>query len=258
MRGLCICFLFVLLTGCEKATTSSEALSAAPSPSVSPQKLPGASNLEAVAAKFDVCGLLKTEEIQAIVGSTIIQSNGSGQSNGRFRISQCVYLASQSDRSVSLVVTQADPLAPQKGSPKDFWRERFGHYREEKNEKEERERERRRAAASSNRRLGRRSVLDGRFSVCLTKRCLSAAEHGWFSLRRDKALAGKSTRCACAQAPVARNSENDAFVMINIDPDAPTYCVVIESTQKPRPPIRWRVSLNPNLKCSYEKKFLFH
>ena len=132
----CLCLLLVSLPSCEKATTSSKPSSPAPSPSVSRQKLLDAIGFEAGAAKFDVCGLIRSEEVRAIVGSTITRSNGSARSNGRFRISQCIYLASQPDQSISLVVTQTDPFAPQKGSPRDFWRERFGRYREQENKQE--------------------------------------------------------------------------------------------------------------------------
>jgi hypothetical protein len=81
--------------------------------------------------------LLKQEEIKAITGSLIEQSNNSERSNGSFRISQCVYIAHQANQSISLVVTLADPAAKQKKSPREFWRERFGRFREEKEGKDE-------------------------------------------------------------------------------------------------------------------------
>ncbi len=144
----CLCSLLLSLTDCEKASVSSKTSPPAPSPSVSRQKLSGAPGFETGPARFDVCGLLRKEEIQAIAGSAITQSNGSGRSNGGLRISQCVYIPSQPSQSVSLVVTQTESSANQKRTAKEFWLERFGRYqehkegkREEAEEKEEEERE---------------------------------------------------------------------------------------------------------------------
>ena len=132
-----LCFLLVLLADCEKAGVTSKPSPPAPSPSVSRQKLSGAPGFEAGPARFDVCRLLRKEEVQAIAGSTITQSSGSGRSNRGLRISQCIYLASQPSQSVSLVVTQTESSANQERTAKDFWQERFGRYQEHREGKRE-------------------------------------------------------------------------------------------------------------------------
>ena len=141
MRQLLVTFLMfcllVLYAGCKRRGQAITATSPDPQATLSPQRSALNRNYESGPARFDVCALLKREEIQEITGSSITETKGSGRSNGSFRISQCVYLASQPDQSVSLVVTQTDPSAPQKRKPKDFWREKFDRYQEEKEEKKE-------------------------------------------------------------------------------------------------------------------------
>jgi hypothetical protein len=93
--------------------------------------------------KFDVCGLIEKEEIEAIQGSPIKETKNSARSEGAFRVSQCFYTAAEFSRSVSLAVIQKDPDQPAKRSPKDFWRETFGRYiggeEERESDKEKRE-----------------------------------------------------------------------------------------------------------------------
>lgn len=134
----CICGLLALHAGCKR---SDQVIGSATSPKSdakfsTPSLAPGR-NYETGSAGFDVCTLLQRPEIQGITGSSIEQNKGSGRSDGSFQISQCVYVAQQADQSISLVVTRTDPAAKQKRSPRDFWRERFGRYREQEEEKEE-------------------------------------------------------------------------------------------------------------------------
>ncbi len=46
-------------------------------------------------------------------------------------------MADPANRSISLVVTQADSLDPRKRSPRDLWGDRFGRYRGESKENKE-------------------------------------------------------------------------------------------------------------------------
>src|SRR2546428_12975831 len=93
--------------------------------------------------KIDPCGLISTEEVQAIQGSPIKDVKPSEQSDGSFRIAQCFYNAEIFNKSVSLAVTQSDPASPKARNPKDFWKETFGRYegetKEEKGDEEKRE-----------------------------------------------------------------------------------------------------------------------
>ena len=96
-------------------------------------------------ANANACELLTKAEIQAIQGSAITETKASQHSEGSLRISQCYFAAEESNKSVSLVVTQADPDHPGSRTPKDFWKETFGRgsieEKEHAGDKEEKEHE---------------------------------------------------------------------------------------------------------------------
>jgi hypothetical protein len=148
-RLVCAFLLCGLLASCEKSKISSRSEPSGPSPEISPRQSSKTANFETGPASFDVCALLKIEEVQRVVAATITESSGSGRSDGSFRISQCVYVASQPNQSVSLVVTQADPVAKKKRKPADLWRERFGRYREQSEGKKEEAEEKKETQQSS-------------------------------------------------------------------------------------------------------------
>lgn len=106
-----LCSLLLVLTSCEKRGTTR--------------------------AISDACELITKEEVEAVQGSTVQEAMSSGQSDAGFRVSQCFYAAEESNRSVSLVVTQSDPDSRAKGSPKDYWKEIFGHGQEKEGLKDE-------------------------------------------------------------------------------------------------------------------------
>ena len=110
------CCLLLVLAGCKKRET--------------PQPVPKASE-KSNQVQIDVCGLLTKDEIEAIQGSPIKETKSSARSDTAFRVSQCFYTATEFSRSVSLAVMQRDPGRPATGSPKDFWKERFGRYSDE-------------------------------------------------------------------------------------------------------------------------------
>jgi hypothetical protein len=87
-------------------------------------------------AKFDVCGLITKEEIQAVMGSPINETKSSANSGQGFRTLQCFYATTEFSRSVSLAVTQSDSDSPVKRSVKEFWKETFGRYEGEQKETE--------------------------------------------------------------------------------------------------------------------------
>jgi len=111
-----VCCPLLVLAGCRKRET------AQPAPT---------SSQESNRAQIDVCGLLTKDEIEAIQGSPIKETKSSARSDTAFRVSQCFYTATEFSRSVSLAVMQRDPGRPATGSPKDFWKERFGRYSDE-------------------------------------------------------------------------------------------------------------------------------
>jgi hypothetical protein len=113
------CFLLVISPGCKKRET--------------PPPAPKASE-ESNHAQIDVCGLITSQEIEAIQGSPIKETKSSALSGTGFRVSQCFYTAAEFSKSVSLAVTQKDPDHQDKRGPKDFWEETFGRF--DKDEKE--------------------------------------------------------------------------------------------------------------------------
>jgi hypothetical protein len=123
-----LCLLLSALAGCEKHATTQ--------PSSKSPDARSPANDESGQAKFDVCGLIKNPEIEAVQGSPVTETKSSGHSDGGFRASQCFYAAT-ANKSVSLAVTQSDPDSSAKRSPKDFWKETFGHYTTEEKEREE-------------------------------------------------------------------------------------------------------------------------
>lgn len=80
--------------------------------------------------KIDACQLLTPEEVQAVQGSPILDTKSSEQSDAGLRVSQCFYATEESNRSVSLVLTQSDPDSRVKRNPKDYWYEVFGRGQE--------------------------------------------------------------------------------------------------------------------------------
>jgi hypothetical protein len=70
-------------------------------------------NQKSGVAKFDACGLLTKEEIEAIQGSPITDAKSSGHSGKGFLVSERYYATKDSSRSVSLTVTHKVTPTPQ-------------------------------------------------------------------------------------------------------------------------------------------------
>ncbi len=123
-----LCPLLLGFAGCEKAADKTSPRSQA---IASPTSAPSTHQ-----AKFDSCGLIKKEEIEAIQGSPVTDTKGTENSGKGFLVSQCYYSTKDSSRSVSLAVTQRDPGSSVKASPKDLWQKSFGRYDDETKEHE--------------------------------------------------------------------------------------------------------------------------
>ena len=76
----------------------------------------------------DACSLLSKEEVESVQQTQVKDAKSSERSDGTFRISQCVYTAAESGKSVNIDLIQPDPNEPGKRSPKDFWKEKFDPY----------------------------------------------------------------------------------------------------------------------------------
>jgi hypothetical protein len=105
-----LCSLLLTPAGCEKRATT-QSISAA--------------SQESGQAKFDACGLIEKEEIEAIQGSPIMETKSSARPEGDLRVSQCFYTAAEFSRSVNLAVFERDPEQRTKRSPIDVWKETF-------------------------------------------------------------------------------------------------------------------------------------
>ena len=77
-------------------------------------------------ANFDVCALLKSEEIQAVQGSAVKETKSGGQSSAGLHTAQCFYSAEPFNKSISLAVTTAAPGSPNKENVTAFWKKIFG------------------------------------------------------------------------------------------------------------------------------------
>ena len=116
-----LCSLLIASPACKKRET--------------PKPVPKTSH-QSNQVQLDSCGLLTSQEIEAIQGSPIKETKSSARADGGFRVSQCFYTATEFSKSVSLAVMQRDPGRPTTRSPKDFWKERFGRFSGEEKERD--------------------------------------------------------------------------------------------------------------------------
>lgn len=105
-------------------------------------KKAGSPQTQSSDAKFDACALLTREEIEAVQKSPVSNATGNSRSDGGLRISQCYFATAESNRSISLQVTQPDPAAKERKSGAEVWEQTFGRYESEKEGEKEKEKER--------------------------------------------------------------------------------------------------------------------
>lgn len=122
-----LCSLLIASPACKKRET--------------PKPVPKTSH-QSNQVQLDSCGLLTSQEIEAIQGSPIKETKSSARADGGFRVSQCFYTATEFSKSVSLAVMQGDSSRPAVTSPRDFWKERFGRFTGEEKEANKMETER--------------------------------------------------------------------------------------------------------------------
>jgi len=80
----------------------------------------------------DACSLLSKEEIESVQASPVNETKSSERSDDIFRVAQCFYTTAEFSKSVSLALVQKNPGQRNNRSPKDFWKEKFGPYGDEK------------------------------------------------------------------------------------------------------------------------------
>src|ERR1700726_2872771 len=92
--------------------------------------------ITSVAAKLNVCTMLTNDEIQAVQGSPVLSSTPSTDTGGTVQVSLCYFATAQSNKSVSLSVTQSKPGNQ---SVRDYWNQTFGRFRNEEKKEEDKE-----------------------------------------------------------------------------------------------------------------------
>ena len=88
------------------------------------------------------CGLLTSDDIEAVQGEGVKDAKGGVQTSGPLVIAQCFYMTPSFNKSVSLTLTQKNAASAEAGGPKEFWKQQFGGRaeREKRREAEERTR----------------------------------------------------------------------------------------------------------------------
>lgn len=123
----CLC---LTLTACSKPASQTQP--------TSPNSSSAAASAAQAGPDVDARTLLTQEEVAAVQGCAFTGVQGGGDSQGEFRVSQCVYIAAEPNKSVSLVLMGSKPAeAAGKGrTVKQFWRETFARFADGKKEKD--------------------------------------------------------------------------------------------------------------------------
>jgi hypothetical protein len=79
----------------------------------------------------DACSLITKEEVGSVQASPVTDTKSSERSDDLFRVAECFYTTTESNKSVNLAVVQQRADQQNKGSPKDFWKEKFDPYQNE-------------------------------------------------------------------------------------------------------------------------------
>jgi len=90
--------------------------------------LGGCRERRSVSVTHDACSLVSKEEVGAVQASPVNETKSSERSDDLFRVSQCFYATAESNKSVNLALVQERTDQENKRSPKDFWKEKFGSY----------------------------------------------------------------------------------------------------------------------------------
>jgi len=94
--------------------------------------LGGCGERRGATATHDACSLVSKEEVGSVQASPVTDTNSSERSEDVFRVSQCFYATAESSKSVNLALVQERTDQQNNRSPKDFWKEKFGPYENEK------------------------------------------------------------------------------------------------------------------------------
>jgi hypothetical protein len=96
-------------------------------------------NTQEPSKMIEVCSLLKKEEVEELQGSPVTDTKSSERAHDGVIASQCFYNAKEFSRSINLVLNHVDPRSQGGHSPRDVWKEMFGRFSEDEEEREEAE-----------------------------------------------------------------------------------------------------------------------
>jgi hypothetical protein len=80
---------------------------------------------DASSAKYDVCALLTSAEIEAVQGEPVKETKLSEQHPSSFLMSQCFFRTATFAKSVSLAMATPDPDEPSAHTPREYWKKQF-------------------------------------------------------------------------------------------------------------------------------------
>jgi hypothetical protein len=98
--------------------------------------LGGCGQRRGVSVKRDACSLVSKGEVESVQGAPVNDVKNSEHSDEFFRVAQCFYTTAEFSKSVSLAIVQKNPDQQNNRSPKDFWKEKFGPYSGNENERD--------------------------------------------------------------------------------------------------------------------------
>ena len=103
--------------------------------SPTPQQ-PAPTQQATVSSKAGACGLLTSEDIEAVQGEGVKDVKGSEQTGGPLAITQCFYVTPSYNKSVILTLTQRNAASAEAEDPKEVWKKQFGGEAERAKKKE--------------------------------------------------------------------------------------------------------------------------
>jgi hypothetical protein len=98
--------------------------------------LGGCKERRGAAVTRDACSLVSKEEVESVQAAPVNDVKNSEHSDEFFRVAQCFYTTAEFSKSVSLALVQKDRDQQNMRSPKDFWKEKFGPYKGNENERD--------------------------------------------------------------------------------------------------------------------------
>ena len=93
--------------------------------------LGGCTKRAGVSVTRDACSLVSKEDVESVQNAPVKEAKSSEHLDGTFRVSQCLYTATEFSKSVTLALIQPDQKQRGTRTPKDFWKEKFDPYEDE-------------------------------------------------------------------------------------------------------------------------------